>query len=389
MVYAFYGPRVAGVLAFALGYLLFAVPFGYFLVPPLETVTAELAAHALELAGVSVAMQGHAVATPTAVRYVVESCSGIKLFVASVAFGVLYAYWFYTSQRRRLIFIASALVVPVIANAMGVYFTLLVGSYFDLEYAGGGEHPFSGWLFFGVVLIVLFICGWPGRQPPTVGPAPEVGLAAGKGSARMRWMVPVVLALIVMPASWYAVTGLLAAGHDNPGPSTLPPRLAGHTVVNRDYNGDSTPPGHGLDVHLSHRYGHAARPVRVDYLGIDAGSNGPDLLDIRAALYDPSVWHVTAGPTVVHADPHGPDFKVLTLQSSRGAGTRKLLYAYRIGPRWVTSPIRFKLWQARDRLLGRPAPAGLLMISEAGRPSSAQLAGVGAAAVHVLRSSAP
>ncbi|AWN14301.1 exosortase A [Salinisphaera sp. LB1] len=384
MVYLFYGPRVTGVIAFALGYLLFAIPFGNFMVGPLQTVTAHLSVLALELTGVPVVMDGHFIDTPASAWHVAQACSGIKFFVATTAFGVLYAHLFYTRLRRRLVFVGFALVVPIIANALRVYFTILIGEYLGLQYATGTDHLIFGWQFFGTVLVLLFVCGWPWHQAPPSGPEPDHGLPED-GAARMRWMVPVALALIVLPATWYAVTGLLAASDDRPGPATLPAQLADYRALNDGSNGNSAPPERGLDVHLSRRYGDIARPIRVDYLGIDAGSDGPDILDIRRGLYDTSTWQVVAGPTTVKVGGNGPGFTTLTLKATRGDGARVLLYAYRIGARWTPSPLHFKLWQSIDRLLGQPTPAGMLVVSEAGRPRPAKLARVAADATASLR----
>ena len=388
MIYLFYGPRVTRLIVFALGYLLFAIPFGNFMVGPLQTATANLSVLALELTGLSVVIHGQVIDTPTSAWHVAEACSGIKFYVATTAFSVLYAHLFYTSLRRRLIFVGCALVVPIIANGLRVYFTILISEYFGLRYVTGTDPLISGWPFFGMVLIVLFGCGWPWHEAPPYGPEPDHGLPED-GSARMRWIMPVALALIVLPATWYAVTGLLAASDHRPGPAALPAQLADCVALSDDYHGNSEPPSNGLDVHLARRYGDIARPVHVDYLGINAGSDGPDILDIRRGLYDGSAWQVATGPTIVRSSTGGPDFTALTLKAARGDGTRVLVYTYRIGTRWTPSPLRFEFWQSIDRLFGRPAPAGILVVSEAGQPSPAHLARLAAAAVESLQRPEP
>ncbi|HET7314044.1 exosortase A [Salinisphaera sp.] len=383
MIYLFYGPRVAGVIAFALGYLLFAIPFGDFMVGPLQTVTAHLSVLALKLTGVPVVMDGHFIDTPVSAWHVAEACSGIKFFVATTAFGVLYAHLFYTSLKRRLIFVGFALVVPIIANGLRVYFTILIGEYFGLQYATGTDHLIFGWQFFGTVLVLLFVCGWPWHQAPAAGPTPDHGLPED-GSARMRWMLPAALALVVAPAAWYALTGLVAASAHKPGPDSLPAQLAGRNALSGDYNEDASPPERGLDVHLARRYGDIVRPTQVDYLGIDAGSDGPDILDIRQGLYDTAAWRAVAGPRTVRASADGPAFVALTLEAAHGGGARVLVYAYRVGSRWTPSPLDFKLWQSIDRLTGRSAPAGILVVSKAGRPDSANLVRMATAAANAI-----
>ncbi|WP_423823459.1 exosortase A [Salinisphaera sp. SPP-AMP-43] len=379
MVYTFYGPRVAGVLAFALGYLLFAIPFGNFMVGPLQTVTAHLSVIALKLTGVPVIMDGHFIDTPASAWHVAEACSGIKFFVATTAFGVLYAHLFFTSLRRRLIFVVVALFVPIIANALRVYFTILIGEYFGMHYASGTDHLIFGWQFFGTVLIVLFLCGWPWHQPAPEGPVADSGLPEN-AAARMRWMVPATMVLIILPATWYAATGLMASHNAAPGLTALPPQLAAVTALDEDANGQATPPGRDLDVHLSRRYGDIARPIQVDYLGADAGSDGPDMLNIRQKLYDPSAWTHTASPSTILAQDNGSSFVVLRLKQAQGDGRRIILYSYRIGDRWTGSSTTFKLEQALDRLLGMPAPTGLLVISEAGQTEPKALLPVARAA---------
>lgn len=386
MVYLFYGPRVFAVVAFALGYLLFAIPFGNFMVGPLQTVTAHLSVLALELTGVPVVMDGHFIDTPASAWHVAEACSGIKFFVATAAFGVLYAHLFYNGMKRRLIFVALALIVPIIANGLRVYLTILIGEYFGLKYATGTDHLIFGWQFFGAVLIALFVCGWPWHEAPPNGPLREERPVAD-ASGRMRWMVPVALVLIVLPATWYAVTGLAAAGGDQSKPDTLPAQLAGRRALSGDYNGDPLPPEKGLDVHLSRRYGDVARPTQVDYLGIDAGSDGPDILDIRQGLYDSGTWRTVTGPKIAQSGAAHPEFAALTFDAVHGNGTRVLVYSYRIGSRWTASPLYFRFWQAIERLIGRPAPAGILVISEAGRPQTADLVRIGDQAAASITSS--
>jgi len=220
LVYVVYGPSVARVLTFPLAYMLFAIPFGNFMVGPLQTVTAHLAVAAIGLTDVPVLMSGHYIDTPAAAWHVAEACSGVKFFVATSAFGVLYAYLFFRSLSRRLIFIACAMVVPVIANGLRVFFTILIGEHFGLEYATGTDHAVFGWQFFGLVLVLLFFAGWPWHEP-TPRP-PETGYDGPTDtSARERLKMPALLALaILVPAAglygFRALAGTELAVHDSP-----------------------------------------------------------------------------------------------------------------------------------------------------------------------------
>ncbi|MDA3919116.1 MAG: exosortase, partial [Salinisphaera sp.] len=173
-IYAFYGRRVARILVFPMGYVLFAIPFGDFMVEPLQTITAHLAVAALSLTDVPVFMNGHIIDTPASAWHVAAACSGVKFFFATLAFGVLYAWLFFTSLRRRLIFIGCCAVVPILANGLRVFFTILIGEHFGVHYATGTDHLVFGWQFFGTVLVLVFFAGWPFHQPPQGPPAPDL-----------------------------------------------------------------------------------------------------------------------------------------------------------------------------------------------------------------------
>jgi exosortase A len=386
MVYAFYGPRVTRILAFPLGYLLFAIPARKLamgvIVGPLQTVTAHLAVFALKLSSLPVFMDGHFIETPATTWHVAQACSGIKFFIATTAFGVLYAYLFYNKLRRRLIFIGFSLVVPIIANALRVYFTILIGEHFGLQYATGTDHMVFGWQFFGTVLVLLFLCGWPWHEPPPPSPAPDTGLAEN-GSRRMRWIVPLALALIVIPPAWYGVTGQLASHVDSTTPVKLPARLDGLQAMTSDENGTSAVPINTLDVHVVRRYGARGHPIRIEYMGgLHAARAGVDIVNLRTALYKRSKWRLAGKPTIEHADTSGMRFVALNLT---GAGSRRtLLYVYRIGGHWTTSAVRFKAWKTLYRLLGRPTPVGILAISRTGQADPSQLAAIASAAAQAL-----
>ena len=77
-VWTIAGTAMVRALAFPLGYLFFAVPFGEFMVPTLMDWTANSAIAALRLSGVPVFREGLNFSTPTAQWSVVEECSGIN-----------------------------------------------------------------------------------------------------------------------------------------------------------------------------------------------------------------------------------------------------------------------------------------------------------------------
>ncbi len=167
LVLAIYGVSVGRALLFPLLYLFFAFPWPVAgLTALLQQITAEFSVRVLQLTGFTTVLQGVLIETPFGAWHVAEACSGIKFFIASLALGALYANLFYCSWRRRLVFMLFAFVVPIVANGFRVYFTVVIGEVFGVQYATGTDHLIFGWQFFGTVLLLLFLIGWRWRELP-------------------------------------------------------------------------------------------------------------------------------------------------------------------------------------------------------------------------------
>src|SRR5690606_10682622 len=116
--------RVAAGLVFPLGYMLFLVPFGDELVPSLQAFTATMAVALTHASGVPAAVDGMFIDTPAGLFEVAEACSGVKFLVAMVALGALVAHLCFRSPARRALFMAAAIVVPILANGVRAWGTI-------------------------------------------------------------------------------------------------------------------------------------------------------------------------------------------------------------------------------------------------------------------------
>lgn len=141
---------------FPLMFLFFAVPVGEFLIPPMMEFTADFTVAALKLTGIPVYREGNYFSLPSGDWSVIEACSGLRYLIASVTLGSLYAYLTYRSLRKRLLFFVLAMVVPVLANGVRAYMIVMIGHLSGMEYAVGVDHLIYGWVFFGVVMLLLF-----------------------------------------------------------------------------------------------------------------------------------------------------------------------------------------------------------------------------------------
>ena len=108
-------------LAFPLAFLFFAVPFGDSLVPTMIDWTADFTVAALRVSGVPVYREGNNFSIPSGDWSVVDACSGIRYVFACLTVTTLYAWAVYRSTARRLLFVAGALAIAIVANWIRAY----------------------------------------------------------------------------------------------------------------------------------------------------------------------------------------------------------------------------------------------------------------------------
>ncbi len=233
-VLAMLGWQVARAIAFPLAYLLLAVPFGEIFLAPLMDFTASFTVAALQLSGIPVFRENNNFSIPSGNWSVVEACSGLRYVIALIALGTLYAYLNYRSLGRRLIFIAAALILPIFANGVRAYSIVLIGHWSNMRLAVGVDHLIYGWVFFGLVSLLLFWSGSFWREAPLPaaiadGSTSTLPVAAAELKPRLKprlrpWHVRAA-AGIAISACWPLMAALLlnpggdeSAGAANTGP---------------------------------------------------------------------------------------------------------------------------------------------------------------------------
>lgn len=159
IVPALFGWRLARAIAFPLGFLFFAVPFGDFLMPLMMNLTADFTVMALKMTGIPVYREGNQFVIPSGTWSVIEACSGVRYLIASLVIGTLFAYLNYRSLKKRLIFVGFSFAVPVVANWLRAYLIVMIGHLSGNRLAVGVDHIIYGWLFFGLVIMTMFIVG--------------------------------------------------------------------------------------------------------------------------------------------------------------------------------------------------------------------------------------
>ncbi|MDD2759565.1 MAG: exosortase A, partial [Methylomonas sp.] len=159
VIWAILGNRVVFSLLFPLLFLFLMVPFGADFVPYLMEYTASFVVTMLRLTGISVYREGLHFTLTSGQWSVVEACSGIRYLIASFTLGLIYSYLNYSSYLKRAAFILLSVLVPILANGVRAYLIVMIGHLSDMKLATGIDHIIYGWLFFGLVMLLLFYLG--------------------------------------------------------------------------------------------------------------------------------------------------------------------------------------------------------------------------------------
>lgn len=124
---------------------------------PLQLLAARTATILLSLLGVPVLREGNVIQLASMSLEVVEACSGIRSLVSLLTLALIYGYLLEPSWLRRMLLALAAIPIAVLANAVRVMGTGLLGQYWSPDKARGFFHEFSGWVIFVLSLGMLFV----------------------------------------------------------------------------------------------------------------------------------------------------------------------------------------------------------------------------------------
>lgn len=222
LVPAIIGNEAAGRIAFALGFLFFAVPFGDFLTPWLMERTADFTVIALRASGIPVFREALQFVIPSGSWSVVQACSGIRYLMASVMVGTLFAYLNYRTTAKRWAFVVVAIVTPLVANWLRAYMIVMLGHLSGNTLAVGVDHIIYGWVFFGIIMLAMFMIGARWSDPdaePVLGSTRGAGQDTGSPN-RFATALIVALALVALPTGLRTLAAS-AGAHGQPSLAAL------------------------------------------------------------------------------------------------------------------------------------------------------------------------
>ena len=366
------GPAMARALLFPLFYAFFMVPVGEELVAPLQLITARLCMVFLGIVGLPAHLDGIFITTPTGYFRVAEACSGAKFVIAMTAYGALVCNVCFSSWTRRILFMAGALLLAVLANGLRAFATIWMAHLTSIEAAVGFDHVMYGWVFFAIIMTVVMAAAWPffDRRPgdPWFDPARLAQPACGRLSLLVAagWTSGLALSAPL----WLIVSA--AASEPLPGAPSLP-AVKGWALTSEQPHHPWMPRFDGADYLVLGRYRNAAGDmIDLAIASFDRQDEGRELVGFAQGAANPDQRWSWSSPAPAPANAVGEQL------TAPGPVVRHAVSFYKVGGAPVTgSAPRVKIDTMLARLLGRDQRAAAIIVSaeeRQGRSADAAIA---------------
>ncbi len=191
--FALMGLEIVRKTLFPLLFILAALPVGDTLIPYLMIITADISTGLLKISGIPVLREGQYLSLPGGNFVVADVCSGLRYMITGVMVSLLFGYLTYSGLVKRALLVAVTAVTLVIANGIRAYIVMAVASATNLQYFGGRDHIYFGWLLFGIVMmLILWIGGRYTDEPQVSETAHDLGTAVPRTS---HTVLPMIAAL--------------------------------------------------------------------------------------------------------------------------------------------------------------------------------------------------
>ncbi|MCG2673284.1 exosortase V [Bradyrhizobium sp. GCM10023182] len=150
------------ILAFPIGFLIFAVPMPDWLVDaatvPLKVFISNMVTKVLYAAGFPVAQNGVMIMIGSYQLLVKDACSGMNSIFALSAIGVFYAYAFRWEEKLRSVLLLLAIIpITILANFVRVFTLVLIAYYGGPDLLEGIVHDMTGIGLFIVAVVLMFM----------------------------------------------------------------------------------------------------------------------------------------------------------------------------------------------------------------------------------------
>jgi exosortase A len=360
------GLQAARVLAFPLVFMLFAVPAGEFLVPTLMDWTADFTVAALRVSGVPVHREGNFFIIPSGAWSVIEACSGIRYVIASLMVGTIYAAIAYRSALRRIVFLTASGVVPIIANWLRAYMIVMLGHLSNNKLAAGVDHIIYGWIFFGVVMLLLFWVGsfWQegDAADDSTRAAPCDATVIGPRSPRASYLVAAFMTIAVAGV-WPPLDARVSKGVADGAPALGIVPGVNNWILTQEAFTDWMPRYSGYAANTTQVYAEGASHVGLYIAFYRRQQKGSELVTSANSLTRPIDWNwKLTGKGRSRVDWNGRETTVDRAELSGRDIRLEAITLYWIAGRITSDPYVAKALQAFAKLRGIGDDAALVAI---------------------------
>lgn len=350
LIWMLIGNKLAWRYKFPLAYLLFAVPMGENLIPMLQEITAWFTVTLLKINGIPVFIDGLYIQIPTGLFEVAVACSGIRYLIASIAVGTLYAYLTYTSTKKQIIFILISILMPIVANGVRAYGIVAIAYYSDMKYATGADHLVYGWLFFGIVIMLMF---W-------VGGFFADNMKLTTEQTKTEFKEKEIKYNVVVPISILVMLSLTAFVFSNVNSVIKPEQPIAAIKLNDDLK-DVTTSNWGISYENSLQRSHVIDSTNIEvFRAVYANKQDVgELISWKNKAFDQNKWTLINESEIELSNVLA---KLLLVRNISGE-ERVILYWYNISGSYFIHPTKAKIQQAIDVYLTPNSTAEVMAFS--------------------------
>lgn len=126
----------------------------------LQFVASEIGVAIMELAGVTVFLDGNIIDLDVYKLHVAEACSGLRYLFPVMSFTYIFAVLYKGSMWHKAALLLAAVPITVLMNAARVGIIGIMVDSYGIAHAEGFMHVFEGWVVFGLTIAAMVGLSW-------------------------------------------------------------------------------------------------------------------------------------------------------------------------------------------------------------------------------------
>ena len=362
VVWSVLGSRVTSAAIFPLLILTAAVPLGDALIPYLMQVTADISSLMLNVFGVPAYREQMFLTLPGAQFEVARVCGGLRYLLAGVLITLLFAYFNYSSNTKRVVAVLAAAVMFIVANGLRAFIVMYVAWRSEMRLFVGHDHVVFGMIFFAVLMLgFLWIAGrFVDTNPQALEGEPrEMGLNQGSIS-------PIASAVFLVVLAGPAANAYMDNTVDPNVSSRRWPQLADCGGPG-DWSFSWMPDFKQADAVGAASYTCADTRIGAYQAIYVLQEQGKELITSSNRI-TPKAWRrsVAEKPTDLRIADSAVPVREIYLSNEQRPDLL-IWYWYRIGEKRTNSPVLAKLHEAYNALILRHAQSSVIVLAAEGR----------------------